>query len=192
MVSLVEKIFSIAKTMVYRIETMVREMNTIFTTRETMVKMIQKMVSVAPTMVCVIETSVTGPSISGQSFANPKLVSFWSSSPLASLSIREIHPQISCNSTVFALKISCQAFFYCSGVCVRSSGAPSALNLPPSLNPGLTAGAIQCRPFGPPQNSARRVRQFPPHSVPRAPQRTPPQNLQDFEILRGLRGFEVI
>jgi len=78
MVSLVKKIFSITKTMVYRIETMVRVMNTIFTTRETMVAMVRKMVSVAPTMVCVIETSVIGPSISGQSFANPKLVSFWS------------------------------------------------------------------------------------------------------------------
>ncbi len=54
-----------------------------------------------------------------QNFANPKLVSIWSSSPLASLFIRETHHQIqlsSCNSNVFALQNSCQARFYFSPV----------------------------------------------------------------------------
>jgi hypothetical protein len=61
-----------------------------------------------------IQVSPIGPSISEQSFDIPKLVSFWSSSPLASSLIREIHHQIrliSCNPTMFALGNSRQALF---------------------------------------------------------------------------------
>ena len=104
MVSLIKKILWQARTMVAVIGTTVCAKNTIFPTSETTVTAAKKMVSVAPTMVCKVLS--IGVLIVEQSFANPKLVSFRSSSPLASLLIQEIHQQIQLtghNSTVFTL-----------------------------------------------------------------------------------------
>jgi membrane protein insertase Oxa1/YidC/SpoIIIJ len=74
MVSLIKKIFWLARTMVAVIGTTVCVKNTIFPTSETTVTAAQKMVSVAPTMVCKVLS--IGVLIVEQRFANPKLVFF--------------------------------------------------------------------------------------------------------------------
>jgi hypothetical protein len=65
---------------------------TMVPTSETTVTAAKKTVSVAPTMVCKVLSIAFV--IVEQRSANPKLVSFWSSSLLASFLIREIHHQI--------------------------------------------------------------------------------------------------
>lgn len=78
----VQKIFSLEQTMVSGIETMVWVKKTMVATSQTTVKAEKKMVSLAPTMVCkVLSIEFL---IVEQSSAIPKLVCFWSSSPLAS------------------------------------------------------------------------------------------------------------
>ncbi|MGA2263695.1 MAG: hypothetical protein ABSH28_19940 [Acidobacteriota bacterium] len=107
MVSAIKEIFSLAKTVVSLTNTMEWRTPTMVSEVKIMVTATQKMLSVAFAMFFAAEQIASaqtpwsiqhrlrplkfGSPLSKQSFANPKLVSFWSSSPLASELRREIH-----------------------------------------------------------------------------------------------------
>ncbi len=114
-VSVIEKIFSVAKTIVSVVEK-------IFSVAMTIVFDIEKIFSVAKTIVFDIEKTMIGMVSQGfvhrilelieQSVANPAGC-FWSQ-PARIILIREVHSQmqlIKYNSTVFVLRIFCQAVF---------------------------------------------------------------------------------
>jgi len=123
MVSVIKKVFSFEKTMVSGIKTIFCVMQTIFMTTETIVAAAKKTVSAAPTMVCKVLSIVF--LMVERSFANPKLVCFWSFQPARIVSNSKNSQSASTdqhNSNVFALQTACQFVFYLSA----ASGRPAS------------------------------------------------------------------